>query len=72
MADIAGLERVAAATSGVMTMIFLGSLAFPAIFAGLVALSGYNAALLAVAMVTLVTALYVYLRLRPSIHTGSH
>ncbi len=71
VADIAGPERVAAATSGVMTMIFLGSLAFPAIFAGLVALSGYNAALLAVAMVTLVTALYVYLRLRPSMRAGS-
>jgi len=71
VADIAGPERVAAATSGVMTMIFLGSLAFPAIFAGLVALSGYNAALLAVAVVTLVTALYVYLRLRPSMRAGS-
>ncbi|MDH3581738.1 MAG: MFS transporter, partial [Hyphomicrobiales bacterium] len=66
VADIAGPDRVAAATSGVMTMIFLGSLAFPAVFAALVAASGYDAALLFVATVTAVTAVYVYLRLSPS------
>lgn len=66
VADIAGPDRVAAATSGVMTMIFLGSLAFPAVFAALVAASGYDAALLFVATVTVVTAVYVYLRLSPS------
>jgi hypothetical protein len=46
-----------------MTMVFLGSLAFPAIFAGLIALSGYNAALLCVAVVNAFAAVYVYLRL---------
>jgi len=63
VADIAGPERVADATSGVMTMVFLGSLAFPALFAGLIALSGYNAALLCVAVVNAFTAVYVYQRL---------
>jgi len=63
VADIAGPERVAAATSGIMTLVFAGSLAFPAMFAGLVALSGYNAALLSVAAITFVTGIYVYARL---------
>lgn len=63
VADIAGPERVADATSGVMTLVFLGSLAFPAIFAGLIALSGYNAALLGVAVVTVLAAVYVTLKL---------
>lgn len=71
VADIAGPKRVAAATSGVMTMVFLGSLAFPAVFAGLVAASGYNAALLSVALVTAVTAVYIYLRLSPSMSGNS-
>ncbi|MDA7947958.1 MAG: MFS transporter [Hyphomicrobiaceae bacterium] len=66
VADIAGSDRVAAATSGVMTLVFLGSLLFPALFAGLVALSGYDAALLSVAAVTLVAAIYVYVKLSPS------
>ncbi len=63
VADIAGPERVAAATSGVMTFVFVGSLAFPALFAGLIAVSGYNAALLSVAAATFVTGIYVYVRL---------
>lgn len=63
VADIAGPERVAAATSGVMTFVFVGSLAFPALFAGLIAVSGYDAALLSVAAITFVTGLYVYVRL---------
>ncbi|GBE42819.1 major Facilitator Superfamily protein [bacterium BMS3Bbin10] len=63
VADIAGPERVAAATSGVMTFVFVGSLAFPALFAGLIAVSGYNAALLSVAAATFVTGIYVYARL---------
>lgn len=63
VADIAGPERVAAATSGVMTMVFLGSLAFPALFAGLIALSGYNAALLSVAVANVMAAVYVYRQL---------
>lgn len=66
VADIAGPKRVAAATSGIMTMIFIGSLAFPALFAGIVALSDYNAALLAVAIVTAIAAVYICLRLSPS------
>ena len=63
VADIAGPERVAAATSGVMTFVFVGSLAFPALFAGLIAVSGYDAALLTVAAATFVTGIYVYVRL---------
>ncbi|MHA1165276.1 MAG: hypothetical protein ACTSP0_06800, partial [Alphaproteobacteria bacterium] len=63
VADIAGPERVADATSGVMTLVFIGSLAFPAVFAGLIALSGYNAALLSVAVVNILAAVYVTLRL---------
>ena len=70
VADIAGPERVTAATSGIMTMIFLGSLAFPLVFAGLVAVSGYDAALLTIAAVTLVTAIYIYLSLSPSMRQG--
>ena len=66
VADIAGPERVADATSGVMTLVFIGSLAFPAIFAGLIALSGYNAALLSVAAVNALAAVYVTLRLSRS------
>lgn len=66
VADIAGPDRVAAATSGVMTLVFLGSLAFPALFAGLVALSGYDAALLSVAAATFIAAIYVYVTLSPS------
>ena len=63
VADIAGPERVADATSGVMTLVFIGSLAFPAIFTGLIALSGYNAALLSVAVVNVLAGIYVYVRL---------
>lgn len=66
VADIAGPDRVASATSGVMTLVFMGSLLFPALFAGLVALSGYDAALLTVAAATVVAAVYVYLKLSPS------
>ncbi|GAB4227345.1 MAG: MFS transporter [Methyloligellaceae bacterium] len=64
VADIAGPRRVAAATSGVMTLVFVGSLAFPALFSGLVALSGYGAALLTVAAATAISGVYVYLRLK--------
>ena len=71
VADIAGPERVAAATSGVMTMVFFGSLVFPALFAGLVALSGYDAALISVAAATLVAALHVYVKLSPSMRARS-
>jgi len=63
VADIAGPKRVAAATAGIMTLVFVGSLAFPALFAGLIALSGYNAALLTVAAATFATGIYVYARL---------
>ena len=44
--------------------VFVGSLAFPALFAGLIAASGYNAALLTVAAATFATGIYVYARLR--------
>jgi len=71
VADIAGPERVAAATSGIMTMVFCGSLVFPALFAGLVALSGYDAALLCVAAATLIAAVYVYVKLSPSMRARS-
>ena len=71
VADIAGPERVASATSGVMTMVFFGSLLFPALFAGLVALSGYDAALLSVAAATLIAAVYVYVKLSPSMRARS-
>ena len=70
VADIAEPDRVAAATSGVMTLVFFGSLAFPAVFAGLIALSGYNLALLAVAAVTFVTGIYIYLRLSATVRGG--
>ncbi|MCH8239633.1 MAG: hypothetical protein IIB62_06210 [Proteobacteria bacterium] len=42
---------------------FVGSLAFPAIFAGLIAASGYTAALLTVAAATFATGIYVYMSL---------
>ena len=71
VADIAGPERVASATSGVMTMVFFGSLLFPALFAGLVGLSGYDAALLTVAAATLIAAIYVYVKLSPSMRARS-
>lgn len=64
VADIAGPRRVADATSGIMTLVFVGSLSFPAIFTGLLALSGYDAALLAVAAANAVTALYLFAKLR--------
>ena len=63
VADIAGPKRVAAATAGIMTLVFVGSLAFPALFAGLIAASGYNAALLTVAAATFATGIYVYVSL---------
>ncbi len=71
VADIAGPARVAHATSGVMTLVFIGSLAFPALFAGLVAASGYDAALLSAAVVTFVTGIYISLRLRSSVSAKS-
>lgn len=66
LADVAGSRHVAAATSGAMTMVFVGSLAFPAVFTGLLALSDYPLALGSVATVTAATAVYVYLQLRKS------
>lgn len=65
IADVAGADRVAAATSGAMTMVFVGSLAFPATFTGLLYLSGYELALASVAAVNTLTAVYTYLQLRP-------
>lgn len=65
-ADIAGPGRVADATSGIMALVFLGALSFPAIFTGLIAWSGYEAALRAVAAATALTSVYVYLALRLS------
>ena len=64
VADLAGTRDVALATSGAMTLVFIGSLSFPAIFSGLLVLSGYDLALVSVAAVTAVTAIYVYLQLR--------
>jgi MFS family permease len=65
LADFAGSKDVAIATSGAMTLVFIGSLSFPAIFTGLLVLSGYALALGGVAVATAVTALYVYLQLSP-------
>lgn len=71
-ADIAGPERVTAATSGIMTLVFLGSLAFPALYTALIAWSGYNAGLLTLAAVNGVTGVYIYLKLRqPASSPGS-
>lgn len=64
VADTAGIRNVANATSGAMTMVFIGSLSFPAIFTGLLALSGYELALGCLAAVNVVTAVYVYLKLK--------
>ena len=63
VADIAGAKRVADATSGVMTLVFLGSLAFPALFTGLLAASGYDLALLTVAIANAITAIYLFVTL---------
>jgi MFS family permease len=63
IADFAGPGDVATATSGSMTMVFIGSLSFPALFTGLLVLSGYEVALGSVAAVTAVTAIYVYKQL---------
>jgi MFS family permease len=64
IADYAGGDDVATATSGSMTLVFIGSLSFPAFFTGLLVLSGYSLALGSVAAVTAVTAVYAYLQLR--------
>lgn len=66
VADTAGASDVATATSGAMTMVFIGSLSFPALFTLLLVLSGYELALGAVAAANAAAALYVYLALRPS------
>ncbi len=63
LADFAGSKDVAIATSGAMTLVFIGSLSFPAIFTGLLVLSGYALALGCIAVATAVTALFVYLQL---------
>lgn len=63
-ADIAGPQRVADATSGIMMLVFVGALSFPAIFTGLIAWSGYEAALRAVAAATALTAIYLLVALR--------
>jgi len=64
VADNAGARDVATATSGAMTLVFLGSLSFPAAFTALLLLSGYEVALASVAAVTAMAAVYVYLKLR--------
>lgn len=64
IADIAGTRDVATATSGGMTLVFLGSLSFPAAFTVLLLLSGYEVALASVAAVTAMAAVYCYLNLR--------
>lgn len=63
-ADIAGPTRVTAATSGVMTLVFVGSLVFPALYTLLITLSGFNAGLLTLAAINGVTGVYIYLKLR--------
>lgn len=63
LADFGGPGDVAVATSGAMTLVFIGSLSFPAIFTGLLLLSGYALALGAAAAATAVTASYVYVQL---------
>lgn len=63
-ADIAGPKRVADATSGIMALVFIGALSFPAVFTGLIAWSGYEAALRTVAAATAITAVYVFVALR--------
>jgi MFS family permease len=63
-ADIAGHARVTTATSGVMTLVFIGSLAFPAFYSGMIAWSGYDAGLLTLAAVNAVTGVYVFIGLR--------
>lgn len=57
-ADLAGPKDVALATSGAMTLVFIGSLSFPAIFTGLLILSGYALALSCVALATAGVALF--------------
>lgn len=64
IADVAGTKNVSTATSGAMTMVFIGSLSFPAAFTGLLVLSGYELALAGVAAVTALTAVYAWLQLR--------
>ncbi len=64
LADMAGPRDVAVTTSGAMTLVFIGSLLFPAAFTGLLVLAGYGVALGSVAAVTAMTAVYVYLQLR--------
>lgn len=64
VADTAGGKDVATATSGAMTLVFLGSLSFPAAFTVLLLLSGYELALASVATVNAMAAIYVYLELR--------
>lgn len=66
VADAAGIKDVATATSGAMTMVFIGSLSFPALFTLLLVVSGYELALGAVAAANAAAAIYVYLALRPS------
>lgn len=63
-ADIAGPKRVADATSGIMALVFVGALSFPAVFTGLIAWSGYEAALRTVAAATALTSVYVFVALR--------
>lgn len=64
IADVTGTKDVSTATSGAMTMVFIGSLAFPAAFTGLLVLSGYELALAGLAAATAVTAVYAWLKLR--------
>jgi len=64
IADLAGPKNVSTATSGAMTMVFMGSLSFPAAFTGLLLLSGYELALAGVAAVTALMAIYAWLQLR--------
>lgn len=66
VADIAGPARVSDATSGAMTLVFIGSLAFPGVFTGLVAAFGYEAALLCVAAATALAGVYVLVKLSRS------
>lgn len=66
VADIAGPERAALATAGIMTFVFVGSLVFPAVFTAVTAVSGYDAALLSIATATFVASIYLYLKLSPT------
>ena len=63
VADLAGPARVASATSGTVVLVYLGALLGPALFTGLVTLSGgYDAGLIALGLLTALPALILLVK----------